>query len=259
MIRNLKTLGLALVAVFAFGALAASVASAQQGTLTSTGPVTLTGEDTEPTVINKNALTQGALGRVECPHSKYTGHAVLTHAQTTAGSKHGLISVPATTATITPHYNTKCHAIIPILGTRPATVTMNGCDYVAHIGQTTGGANTYGVTFDLVCPPGKVIEVHVYKTGSVTHPDADAVCTFKIGSEHGGKPVNQGLVGAHLTHTLPPADDIDLSGEILGIHDTHEGTLCGSGTSNTNKLDIDVTIKGHNNLGANTDVTVTDS
>jgi hypothetical protein len=39
---RLKTLGLALVAVFALSAVAASAASAQQGKLTSDGPVTLT-------------------------------------------------------------------------------------------------------------------------------------------------------------------------------------------------------------------------
>lgn len=41
MIRNLKALGLALVAAFAMSAVTTSVASAQQGTLTSDGPVTL--------------------------------------------------------------------------------------------------------------------------------------------------------------------------------------------------------------------------
>jgi type 1 fimbria pilin len=47
MIRNLKALGLALFALLALGAVAASTASAQvaeQGELTSDGTVTLTGK-----------------------------------------------------------------------------------------------------------------------------------------------------------------------------------------------------------------------
>ena len=46
MIRKFKTLAVALVAVFALGAVVASAASAQQGFLTSTGNVTLTGTET---------------------------------------------------------------------------------------------------------------------------------------------------------------------------------------------------------------------
>lgn len=74
--RNLKALGLAAVAVLAFSAVAASAASAQQGKLTSDGPVTLTGEDTGVNFFK-------AFGsEVRCPDSKYTGHTVLTIKQT---------------------------------------------------------------------------------------------------------------------------------------------------------------------------------
>ncbi len=55
MIRNLKALGLTLAAVFAMSAIAASAASAQQGTLTSDGPVTLYGTETGP--AGSNAIT----------------------------------------------------------------------------------------------------------------------------------------------------------------------------------------------------------
>ncbi|MGC1852035.1 MAG: hypothetical protein WA687_06310 [Solirubrobacterales bacterium] len=249
MIRNLKTLGLALVAVFAFSALAASAASAQnQGTLTSTGPVTLTGNETG--TLFANALT-GPLGDVTCPGSTYTGHAVLTHAQTTAGTKHGLITVPATTVTITPFYATKCQAHIPIFGTRPATVTMNGCDYEFHLGVTTGGGETYGVTADLKCPTGKLAEVHIYKTGSVTHPDADSVCTIKFGETN-----NQGIAGAHVVNTA--GGTLGINGKAENIHTESTGSLCGTSTSETADLDVDVTIKGDNSLGEPTAISVTD-
>ncbi|MGC1853263.1 MAG: hypothetical protein WA687_12575 [Solirubrobacterales bacterium] len=249
MIRNLKTIGLALVALLALSALAASVASAQnQGTLTSTGPVTLTGSETGALLAN---ATTGPLGSITCPGSTYTGHAVLTHAQTTAGSKHGLITVPATTATITPHYATKCQAHIPILGTRPVTVTMNGCDYVFHIGLTTGGGATYGVTTDIVCPPGKQMEKHIYKTGSVGHPDADTICTLKLGETN-----NQGIAGLHVVNTA--GGTLGINGTVENVHTESTGSLCGTSTSETADLDIDVTIKGDNGSGVPTEISVTD-
>ncbi|MGC1851625.1 MAG: hypothetical protein WA687_04210 [Solirubrobacterales bacterium] len=253
MIRNFRTLGVALVAVFAFSALAASAASAQQGKLTTDGStVTLTAEETPGSALLANSLT-GPLGSVTCDGSKYTGHKYTLESETGGVPKnHPLIPVNATTVTITPHYTTHCTAHIPVLGTRPVTVTPNGCDYVFHIGQTTGGANTYGVTADVVCPPNKKIEVHIYKTGSVGHPDADAICTIKVGEAN-----NQGLAGAHLLNT-PTPDDVDLTGTFLDIHTESTGTLCGTTTSETADLDIDVTVKGHNSVGVDTGVTVTD-
>lgn len=244
MIRNLKTLGLALAAVFAFSALAASVASAQQGKFTSDGPVTVTGEETAGSALLANAIT-GPIGNITCDGSKYTGHKY-------NATPHGLISSGETTVTITPHVTTLCTAHIPISGTRPATVTMNGCDYVIHLGQTTGGANTYGVTTDVVCPPTKQIEVHIYKTGSVSHPDADSICTIKIGETN-----NQGITGLHETST-PVSDDIDLGGTLLDVHTETTGTLCGSSTNETADLHLDVTLKGHNAAGASTGITLTD-
>ncbi|MGC1851611.1 MAG: hypothetical protein WA687_04140 [Solirubrobacterales bacterium] len=252
MTRNLKTLALALVAVLALSALAVSVASAQQGKFTSDGPATITGEETAGSPLLANSIT-GSLGSVTCDGSKFTGHAVLTHAQTTEGKKHEFLVSGATTATITPHFTTHCTAHLPILGTRPATVTVNGCDLVFHLGQTTGGASTFGLTVDVVCPPNKKMEVHIYKTGSVTHPDADAICTIKIGEEN-----NQGIAGVHQTSTSNPADDLHIIGPALDIHTETSGTLCGTSTSETADLDVDVTGKGHNGGGALTGVTNTD-
>src|ERR1044072_3755126 len=71
MIRNLKAPGLALMAVFALTAMAASTASAQQGTLTSDGPVTLIGTETgEP---NDNSISMFGT-TIRCPGSTHTAH-----------------------------------------------------------------------------------------------------------------------------------------------------------------------------------------
>jgi hypothetical protein len=259
MIRNLKVLGLALVAAFALTALTASIASAQ-GKLTSDGLVTLTGSETgspnptnpgTPEEFYHNGLT-GPFGAVTCNGSTYTGHAVLTHAETTAGKKHALIASGSTTATITPHYATKCFAHIPVLGTRPATVTMNGCDYVFTIGQTTGGTNTYGLSADVKCPAGKVIEVHIYKKDSINHLDNDVICTIKVGEVN-----NSDITGAHLTNT-PASNDIDIVGAAENVHTENTGSVCGNGTSETADLDVDATVKGHSGAGAETAVSITD-
>lgn len=256
MIRNLKALGLALVAVFAFSALSASAASAQseQGTLTADGPVTLTGEETG--TLFQNAFTN-SLGKVTCDGSTYTGHKVLTHSETTAGKEHELLPSGSTSATITPHYSTHCTAHIAVLGTRPATVTMNGCDYVFDIGSTTPAGNTlgtYGVSADLVCPPEKDVEVEIYKTGQ-PHTDPNKLCHITITSAE-----NQDLDGPHLTHTNSGgADDFDLFGTFDEVHEEHTGTLCGEGTSDKAELHVDVTIDGHDKDGKDTNVTITDT
>lgn len=252
MIRNVKALGLALMAVFAFSALSASAASAQQGKLTSDGSVTLTGTEVGEAVNNN--YFQNGLGKVTCPGSTYTGHRVLTHTQTTEGKTHERLQSGDTTATITPHYATKCFAHIAVLGTRPVTVTPNGCDFVFHIGQTTPAENkegTYGVVAALVCPPEKDIEVHVYKSGSVEHPAGDSICTITI------KP-QEGIEGAHLKHTTGAPHDFDLIGTFTNIHEEHTGTLCGTGTSGEAKLATNLTIDGLNSAGGSTEVTITD-
>ena len=69
MIRNLKALGLALVAVFAMSAMAASASSAS---VTSDGPFTLTGTETGGT--ETNYLEAFGL-KTKCPGSTSKGEA----------------------------------------------------------------------------------------------------------------------------------------------------------------------------------------
>lgn len=243
MTRNLKAIGLALMAAFALSAVAASAASAQVGQLTAPEPVTLTGTEIAGKV---NALTS-PLGSVTCPGSTYTGHAVLTHSQTTEGKKHELIKTPVSEVTVTPKY-IECRAHIPILGTRPVTVLMTGCDFDIEAGETTGGEHTYAATAQLTCPPNVEPHVEIFKAGS-EHTVGNRVCTITFAEQY--------VTGAHLKHTTLPNDDIDLEGTFTGIKEKHEGTLCGTGEG-TASLDINVTIKGHNALGEDIPVTVTD-
>jgi hypothetical protein len=225
MIRNLKILGLALVAVFALIALAASAASAQGKLTTSDGkPATLVGTETGVSGAGLNAWT--AFGsKIECILGFGTGHQynVTPHVPVPHG---------ATTITITPHYK-NCHTFIP--ETKPLTVTMNGCDWVVHIGATTGGvAGTYGGTADVVCPLGKNIEIHVYNSAAHT----ETLCTLTVTPRNG-------ITGGHVTNT-PASGDLDVQGTGTGTVVHREG-LClldGQGTTTeAGQMHGDATVK----------------
>jgi hypothetical protein len=258
MIRNLKVLGLALVAIFAMSAMVASAASAQlQGKLTTEGggAVTLTGTETG---VKANRLTAFGLP-VECEGSTYTGEKTLTTAETEAGKTHERVPNLATTATIVPIYNQpKCIATVG--GSNfPVTVTMNGCDYDIQIGETTGvqteTKKTFGATFDIVCPKEKDIQVEVWEVGDTEHKVAPW-CTVTI------KP-QTGLKGAHVSSTpkATPKDDIDLDGTVENITVSRSGSkplLCPTSESKTASFDLDVTVKGEDALGAEKGITVTD-
>jgi hypothetical protein len=179
--RNLKALGLALAAVFAFSAVAASTASAQTaGVLTSDGPVTLTGTEV---ATGLNGLT--AFGsEVTCPGSTYGGHKL---------NSKSLLASGEGSVTITPKY-INCNS-----AGSPRSVAMNGCDYVFDDFTTTPVDNkngTYGFTVDIVCPANSQIEV----TGGP--------CTVKV-------PAQTGLLGFHATNQT--GGHVLLSGTATGI------------------------------------------
>jgi hypothetical protein len=201
MIRNLKVLGLALVAVFAFSAMAASGAMAQEGKLTSANknPFTLTGTEVAG---NENAFT-GAFGvTVRCPGSTYAGHKV-------KNTPHELVPNGATETTVTPTYK-ECKDA----NGDPRTVSMNGCDFVLYHATTVTPPNVYSITADIVCPVGKTITV----TGGS--------CAIAVGSQ-------TGLTGLTVTNE---AGDVRLSGKL-----TLKATVCGFiGTTATQDQNVTV-------------------
>lgn len=234
MTRNLKALGLTLVAMLALGAMTASAASAQtNGKLTSASPVVLVG--TEQGAVSENRLTAFNLF-VQCPDSTYTGykHNVTPHEAIPSGVSTGTI-VPDYLETVAGTAN--CDATVG-----SATIHMNGCDYVVHLGETTGGVNgTYGVTFDVVCPVGKEITVTVYSSHTHTEP----FCIMHV-------PGNQnGLKGAHATDN--GNGTVTLSGTVEGItvNKTTNGAplLCPNAHTAVGKFDLNVLIKGFDKVG----------
>jgi hypothetical protein len=252
MIRNLKALGLALVAVFALSAMVASAASAQSpGTVTSDGSWTGTG--TETGGVGANRLTAfGAF--VECPNSTYTVHKFTSEGETGVPKTHPLVPSVSTTATITPHYKHANHKCVATFGW-VATIHMNGCDYDLHVGETTGGVNgTYGATVDVTCPPGQSITVTLWtNSAEETAKPTQPMCVLHVSEQ-------KGLKGAHITNT---------TGGHLGLHGTVEGIkvkktkpnahsiLCQAEETTTGKFDIDVTVSAKNSAGGATSIEVT--
>jgi hypothetical protein len=122
MTRNLKALGLALVAVFAMSAFAASAASAAE--FHSEGEGTTVEASQVATHVFKTTA-----GEITCSTATFKG----TQATKTASS-----------ITVTPTYpKGTCHIII--FGTVSAEVNMNGCEYKLY---SSGSA-------DVLCPAGK--------------------------------------------------------------------------------------------------------
>jgi hypothetical protein len=126
-------------------AMGASSASAEQGYFSAAEyPAHATGGNISGKV---NALTAGELS-LECGVT-YTG----------------ILEEQSSTLTVTPSYS-GCK-----VGERSATVTTNGCTYRLHMGE--GAEDSYPGTFDIVCPEGKQLEVHVYEGESTW-------CSFRL-------------------------------------------------------------------------------
>lgn len=241
--RKFRAFGYALTVAIGIGVIAAGNAAAQQGALTAPEPVTMTGTQTGELFANAET---GSLGVVTCPGGTATGHKILTDSETAEGKEHEFIESGATTFTLTSHSMPECFVHIPVLGTRPVTVTQNGCDVVGHIGETTE-ENVYSVSADLVCPEGNAIETHVYKANSTEHAVGDSICTTKVHPQ-------SDLTGISVAST---EGDIDIYGTINGVETEHTGSLCGTGSSSWT-LHMDVTAEGHNELGERIPVAITD-
>lgn len=240
MSRNIKAFGLVLVAAFALSVVAASAASAQQALLTSDGPVTLTG--TETTTGGTNALTAFGL-EFTCPGSTFTGHRYNI-------TPHEFILNGATTVTLTPNYAQKSCSV----GKFPMTYDLNGCDYVLHLGETTGGvAGTYGATFDVVCPAGKAMELTMFTTEK-KHEENKPFCIVKIESQ-------AGLTGLHVTDTRNGY--LDITGAVEGIKmkrtTVEDPLLCPTQEIMSGKRDLDLTIEGRNKAGELTGLEISEA
>jgi hypothetical protein len=245
MVRKLKVLGVALAAVFALSAMTASAASAQVGTITSTGPVTLTG--TQTGVPNENSLTVFG-GVVTCANAKYTGHKVLTEAQTIAGKTHERLPNDSSSVTITPHYGS---CITKQAGIEfPDTIDMNGCDFEFDLGVTIS-ANKYKVKTTEECPSANTIKVTDF-ANAAKHTGNEPFCVIDITKETNR---GEGLVA---TDTLNGT--IDITGTIENIKAHKESPtgsiLCPKEETNKGIWHFDLSFTGDNAVNAATTISL---
>lgn len=198
MIRNLKALGLALVALLAMTAVSASTASADDLTSEKT-PVTLTGKQSG----TGDVFTTTA-GTVKCKEVIYTAASVVT---------------PTTTVDVTPNYplttaggEQNCAGF-----SLPAEITTSGCVYRLTIGAATTGG------FDIVCPVGQEITATV-KGGGTTK------CTIHIPPQNIAAGVTFSNTGAGTTREVDIASNI--SGTLAYKHTAGTGLgACTSGSA----------------------------
>ena len=136
--RNLKVLGIAMAAIFAMSAVAASMATAEELTLESS-PSALAGSQIAEF---NNILNVAGSGAIKCKTANYSAASV---------------SSGVTTVSVTPTYS-GCEA----LGFAGSEIHMNGCTYLLHLAS---GENTT-VTADIVCPAGAEITVTAISVGT---------------------------------------------------------------------------------------------
>jgi hypothetical protein len=241
MIRNLKALGLALVAVFALSAMGASAASAQKnGVITSSSNYWLHGADE----IETNPKLTAFGGTTACD-ATYTGGKL--NATNKVTGHHEALASGASIVTISPHY-TNCKGN----GVLPETVTMNGCDYVLRIGETIG-VDLYSVTADLVCPAGKEVTIDIYLNAEshAVHPLVPD-CTIHI-------PGQVGLGGATLLDETN--GKLTLGGTVKKIKSTRTAGPCGAlSTEEGGELHLEATLEGRSAAtggGVNTPLSIT--
>jgi hypothetical protein len=220
---KIKSLGLSLVAVFAIGAVSASVASAQNGIFTSDGPATLIG--TQTGVANENSITAFSK-TVTCPNATYTGHKVNV-------TPHEPIPSGATQATLTPHYG----VCASNTGAFPTTIDMNGCDYVISIGETTGIADQYFLSTQITCPTGQHIVITLFTTAS-GHTANTPFCNLTLTENPAG------YTGLKQTDTTNST--LDVTGTIEGLvldkksNAADTGILCPTEETKTGILHFDI-------------------
>ena len=194
--RNLKALGLALLAIFAMGAVVVSTAQASPNpTWTPTeGATTLHGGSLPNEGAGKiNALTLPGIGQE------------ITCTTTTLDSVTTLFG-PMPEVQFTPTYE-GCKT-----PNGYATITHNECRKRFYHLTTVPGTVHYRTTAELVCPPGKQIEIHLY-------PDpahALSVCTIDIPPQT----FNGAFTVTNVPGLNPTTNSVVIEGTVGGLNYT---------------------------------------
>ncbi|HEX2097141.1 MAG TPA: hypothetical protein VHF50_07225 [Solirubrobacterales bacterium] len=207
MLRNLKALGLALVAMLALGAFMAAAASAkEEGEIVSQ--------------LNTTTLTPSLVTATDAGQATGLEFTAFGNSTSCALNEfHGSLPTgTATSLTVATAFGgpsqagQNCEA-----GGFPATVTNNGCHLTFTTFQTVAGQpTTWTSNVDLVCPAGVPgIQVHAYS--SSTH--GSSVCTITVPPQNGITKVT-----AHNNVKTPTAaHDLTITAEATNITATRSG------------------------------------
>ncbi len=204
--RNLKIIGLALVAVLALSAMFASAASANPKFTAASYPQTLTTEDT-----GEEDLFTVSGSELTCSAEQFTGE----------------LKEASSELTVTPHYNnckTKGAAFNNV------TVTTNNCTFIFTANTTVG---KHGAGPVRIACPGSPIEIHHYSTAH-NHTTNVSSCTVTVGSQ---------TAQHHLTYSNPTKTSVLISGTVTVTAQTHGACSFGLTVNTTSEYHTSTTAK----------------
>lgn len=178
MTSKLRTLCLALLAVFAASAVVASAAQAETEFEGGVATAYLTGEQINVGGVHPEHELVLSGGTVTCKSVTFTG----------------TIALPAPAMTLTPKYE-GCE-----VKTNPTTIEVTGCQYVFR-----GNGN-----LDLICDPSGHIVIAIFQD-QMAHETNEPLCTYTIGAK-------SGLSGSSYSNTGTGATaDVDITSTIQKI------------------------------------------
>jgi hypothetical protein len=226
MTRNLKTLGLAIVAALALSAVLASAAAAEAGNFAAN----VAEEETakiDGSQIGTNTFTINGLS-VTCATANLTGKAK------SAGPQFTEVSLEPV--------NEKCDVVVAGIK-KTATFTTNGCTYVLNATrQKTESGVDYPVDLAISCAEGKQIEVHIYNEKEA---EATTLCTYDVKAQT----LSTGITATNKENTPTSADDVIMDLNVTSIAATNTKTSAVCGTSET----VTASYKGESTFQATTE------
>ncbi len=254
---KLKTLGHALVVVFAMSSVSASMASAE---VTKPAKFTFSVGANELAEVHAEqigavaTLTVNGLA-ITCGTVTGTGNPVKTKASpeedVVEGNTKGSES---TDLTMTPIFGpNNCHVVIAGI-TKTVTYTTNGCAGVFDAKTTeTKGVNSFALLSTIECPAGKKIEVHLYNSPTL---ESATLCTYDI------EPIaaNTTVPGVTLSNkTNTPTEPNDIVSQVkmtLSIRDTIKSAICGQNETENFVTEGETTLRATNESNQFVDISV---
>jgi hypothetical protein len=247
MVRDLKALCFAFLAIFAMSAIAAGSAQGEIGA----GPSAFTAEEYPAFVGGEQEGTMGVFSRgsrtVTCEDATFFW----------------TITAATTEVIVHPTY-ANCHA--SIFGTKfDATITYpQGCNYILHTTtDVASGTDTFTALWDLTCMPSGDVQIDIYKAGTPTTAAAhentnNFLCGYTLQNQSYFKTIK--LTNKEADEMTPKdwvTADINLEGIISKRVDGTSNIVCGGENDFAGTMTGTMTLKGTNAAQEPNGITVT--